>query len=68
MSLGAVPDDGEMYIAGTGMWHAGRQLRAASSVPVVWVSDRAVTSAGLIWTDVAERSAESGLQPFRFTG
>ena len=32
MSLGAVPDDGEMHIAG--MWHAGRQLRAASGLPV----------------------------------
>jgi hypothetical protein len=68
MSLGAVPDDGEMHIAGTGMWHAGRQLHAASGVPVVWVSDRALTSAGLIWTDVAEESAESGLQPFLLSG
>jgi Domain of unknown function (DUF4253) len=68
MGLGAVPDDGEMYIAGTGMWHAGRQLRAASGVPVAWVSDRAVTSAGLIWADVAEKSAESGLQPFLLSG
>ena len=67
MSLGAVPDDGEMYIAGTGMWHAGRQLRAASGVPVVWVSDRAIAG-GIIWTDLAERSAESGLQPFLLSG
>src|SRR5690348_4780261 len=64
MGLAAVPDDGEMYIAGTGMWHAGRQLRAASGVPVVWVSDRALTGAGLVWTDVAGESAGSGLQPF----
>jgi len=68
MSLGAVPDDGQMYIAGTGMTHAGRQLRAASGVPVVWVSDKAITSAGIIWTDVAERSAAPGLQPFLLSG
>jgi hypothetical protein len=68
MSLGAVPDDGMMHIAGTGMTHAGRQLRAASGVPVVWVSDKPITSAGIIWTDVAERSAASGLQPFLLSG
>jgi hypothetical protein len=61
MSLSAVPDDGEMYI--NGMWHAGRQLRAASGVPVAWVSDSALGS-GLVWADLAEESAESGLQPF----
>jgi hypothetical protein len=66
MSLSAVPD-GEMYVAGTGMWQAGRQLRAASGVPVVWVSDRAV-GRGLIWGDVAEESAETGLQPFLLSG
>ena len=67
MSLGAVPDDGEMYIAGSGMSYAGRQLRAASGVPVVWVSDRAV-GGGLIWADVAKRSVKSGLQPFLLSG
>jgi Domain of unknown function (DUF4253) len=67
MSLGAVPDDGEAYVAGTGMWQAGRQLRAASGVPVVWVSDRAVGS-GLVWSDLAEESAESGLQPCLLSG
>jgi Domain of unknown function (DUF4253) len=68
MNLGAVPADGEMYIAGTGMRYAGRQLHAASGVPVVWVSDRAITSAGIIWTDVAGKSTESGLQPFLLSG
>src|SRR5215471_21296491 len=58
MSLTAVPDDGEVYI--DGMWHAGRQLRAGSGVPVAWVSDRALGS-GLVWADLAEQSAESGL-------
>jgi len=67
MSLGAVPDDGEIYIAGSGMSYAGRQLRAASGVPVVWVSDRTV-GGGLIWADVAEKSARSGLQPFLLRG
>jgi hypothetical protein len=67
MSLGAVPDDGEMYIAGFGMWCPGRQLRAASGVPVVWVSDRAI-GGGLVWGDLAEESAESGLQPFLLSG
>ena len=65
MNLSAVPDDGEMHI--NGMWHAGRQLRAASGVPVVWVSDRALGS-GLAWADLAEKSAESGLQPFLLYG
>jgi Domain of unknown function (DUF4253) len=67
MSLSAVPDDGEMRVAGTGMSQAGRQLRAESGVPVVWVSDRAVAS-GLIWADVTAESAESGLQPFLLSG
>lgn len=68
MSLSAVPDDGEMSIAGTGMSRAGRQLRAASGVPVVWVSDRPILSAGIIWTDMAKKSARSGLQPFLLSG
>lgn len=68
MSLAAVPDDGEVYIAGSGMSYAGRQLRAASGVPVVWVSDSPITSAGIIWTAVAERSARSGLQPVLLSG
>jgi hypothetical protein len=63
MSQGAVPDDGEVHIAGAGMWHTGRQLRAASGAPVVWVSDSPVGS-GSVWGDMAEESAESGLQPF----
>jgi hypothetical protein len=67
MSLAGVPDDGEMYIAGFGMWCPGRQLRAASGVPVVWVSDRAI-GGGLVWGDLAEESAESGLQPFLLSG
>jgi hypothetical protein len=58
-----VPDDGEFFVAGTGMSPGGRQLRTASGVPVAWVSDRAVGS-GLIWSEVGEQSAESGLQPF----
>jgi len=61
MSLGAAPDDGEVYIDGMG--HAGRQLRAGSGVPVAWVSDNAIGS-GLVWAGLAEQSAESGLQPF----
>lgn len=65
MSLSAVPDDGEMYI--NGMWHAGRQLRASSGLPVAWVSDSALGS-GLTWADLAEKSAESGLQPFVLYG
>jgi len=67
MSLGAVPEDGEMFIAGFGMWCPGRQLRAASGVPVVWVSDRAIGD-GLVWGALAEESAESGLQPFLLSG
>ena len=67
MSLGAVPDDGEVRIAGTGRSHAGRQLRAASGVPVVWVSDEAAGS-GVIWSALADRSATSGLQPFLLSG
>jgi Domain of unknown function (DUF4253) len=67
MSLGAVPEDGEVHIAGTGMWCPGRQLRAASGVPVVWVSDRAIGD-GLVWGDLAEESPESGLQPFLLSG
>jgi hypothetical protein len=59
MSLGAVPGDDEMCI--DGLWHAGRQLRSASGVPVVWISDGAAGS-GLVWADLAEKSAESGLQ------
>jgi hypothetical protein len=61
MSLSAVPDDCEMVI--NGMWHAGRRLRAGSGVPVVWVSDRALGS-GVVWADLVEEFAESGLQPF----
>ena len=65
MSLAAVPDDDELSI--DGMWLAGRQLRAASGVPVAWVSDTALGS-GLVWADLAEESAESGLQPFLLYG
>jgi hypothetical protein len=65
MSLSAVPDDGEMNLCGRRT--PGRQLRAASGLPVAWVSDKAVGS-GLIWADLAEKSAESGLQPFLLYG
>jgi Domain of unknown function (DUF4253) len=65
--LGAVPGDGEMHIAGTGMSYPGRQLRAASGVPVVWVSDGPV-GGGWVWAALAERSARSGLQPFLLSG
>src|SRR5215475_11132728 len=41
--------------------HAGATVGGG---PVVWVSDRAVGSAGIIWTEVAEKSARSGLLPF----
>ncbi|HEY1319166.1 MAG TPA: DUF4253 domain-containing protein [Streptosporangiaceae bacterium] len=67
MSLAAVPDDGEVYIAGVGMWCPGRQLRAASGVPAAWASDRAVGD-GQVWGAVAEESAKSGLQPFLLSG
>jgi len=67
MSLGAVPGVGEMHIAGTGMSYAGRQLRAASGVPVVWISDKPV-GGGLVWADLAKKSARSGLQPFLLSG
>src|SRR5215469_16700267 len=67
MSMGTVLEDGEVYVAGTGMWQTRRQLRAGSGAPVVWLSDRAVGS-GLVWADVAEESAESGLQPFLLSG
>jgi Domain of unknown function (DUF4253) len=62
-----VPDDGEVYIAGTGMWHAGRRLCAASGVPVVWISDRAIAG-GLVWADAGEEFAGSGLHPFLLRG
>jgi Domain of unknown function (DUF4253) len=65
MGLSAVSDDGEMRI--NGMWRAGRQLRAASGLPVAWVSDSALGS-GLTWADLAEKSAGSGLQPFLLYG
>ena len=45
----------------------GQQLRAASGVAVAWVSDTALGS-GLVWADLAEESAESGLQPFLIYG
>src|SRR5579859_2570842 len=67
MGLGPVPGDGEMHIAGTGMSYPGRQLRAASGAPVAWVSDKPV-GGGLVWAALAERSAESGLQPFLLSG
>jgi hypothetical protein len=67
MNLGTVPDDGEFYVTGTGMRQSGRQLRTVSGVPVAWVSDRAV-GCGLIWSEAAGRSAESGLQPFLLRG
>jgi uncharacterized protein DUF4253 len=67
MSLAAVPDDGEMYIAGFGMWCPGRQLRAASGVPVVWVSGQAI-GGGLVRGDLAGESAGPGLQPFLLSG
>jgi len=60
MSLSAVPGDGKIIICGISA--PGRQLRAAGGVPVAWVTDWAF-SAGC-WTDLRERSAESGLQPF----
>jgi hypothetical protein len=65
MSLGAVPDDGQMRIGG--MWHAGRPLRDASGVPVIWVSDGPIAD-GLTWAGLAEKSAESGLQPVLLSG
>jgi Domain of unknown function (DUF4253) len=68
MSLAAVPDDDEMCLAGVGMWTPGRQLRAGSGVPVAWITDRTFSSAGIIWTDVGEESAESGLQPLLLSG
>ena len=48
MSLGAVPDDDEMFI--DGMRAPGRRLRAASRKPVAWVTDMAFPCAGLTWT------------------
>jgi hypothetical protein len=66
MDLAAVPDDGEFWISG--MWQPGRQLRAASGTPVTWVSGRPFPGAGLIWADLAEETAESGLQPFLLSG
>jgi hypothetical protein len=65
MSLAAVPDDDELCI--DGMWQPGRQLRAASGIPVAWVSGRAL-GCGRIWADLAGESAGSGLQPFLLSG
>jgi len=65
MSL-AVPDDDELPIDGMGQ--PGRQLRAANGTPVTWVTNRVLGCAGLIWADLAERSTESGLQPFLLSG
>src|SRR5690242_1845013 len=62
MSLVAVPHDGEMNVCG--IRTPGRQLRAASGIPVAWVADWAFGSAGPCWADLGEKSAESGLQPF----
>src|SRR5712691_3165384 len=64
MSLGAVPDDGNMNICGT--LTPGRQLRAASGVPVAWVTDWVFS--GHCWADLGEKSARSGLQPFLLSG
>jgi hypothetical protein len=66
MSIAAVPDDGELHIGGTGQ--SGRQLRAGSGAPITWVSASAFGGAGLIWADLAEKSAGSGLQPFLLSG
>jgi hypothetical protein len=67
MSLGAVPDDGEILIGGRRV--PGRRLRAVYGEPVdCWVSQETLPSAGLIWTELGEESAESGLQPFLLSG
>jgi hypothetical protein len=69
MSLGAVPDDDELSIGG--MWMPGRQLRARGSgilqsgAPVVWVTDKPMICAGMIWADLMEEPAEPGLSGFR---
>jgi hypothetical protein len=66
MSLGAVPDDDEIWIGG--FLVRGRQLRTASGEPIAWISSMPVGSAGLKWDEMGEESAESGLQPFLLSG
>jgi|HubBroStandDraft_4_1064222.scaffolds.fasta_scaffold214640_2 hypothetical protein len=64
MGVAAVPGDGELEI--DGMWEAGRQvcaLQSEAGLPVAWVTDRAVHSAGLTWARLSESAAFTGLQP-----
>lgn len=65
MSVPAGPDD-KMRIGGILM--PGRQLRATSGNPAAWISLNAVDNAGLIWDELGNNSAESGLQPFLLSG
>ena len=61
MSLGAVPDDGEMYIAGFGMWCPGRQLRRVCGG--LLTSSRMSVLGGcpaVFFDDVASRPAAGG--------
>jgi hypothetical protein len=58
MSLGAVPDADEMSIGG--IWMPGRQLRTWSGIPVAWVTDKAFSAAGLIWTDLGRSPPSRG--------
>ena len=64
MSLAAVPDDDELCIGG--MWQPGRQLALPAGCQCLG-SGRAF-DCGLIWADLADESAESGLQPFLLSG
>lgn len=65
MSLVAVPDDGELNLCG--IRTPGRQLRAATGVPVARVTDWTLGS-GMLWASLAQKSARSGLQPFLLYG
>ena len=60
MNPRAVPDDGEMLIAGLPV--PGRQLRVGGGTPVTWVSEKVISYQD--WSEMARGSAKSGLQPF----
>jgi hypothetical protein len=64
MSMGVIPDDGEISVNLLSI--AGRQLRAhfGRGKPVAWISNRNVPNPGSMWADLSEQSGETGLQPF----
>ena len=61
MTIGVVPDDGEIHLPC--LYGTGRQLRTAEGKPVAWISDYA-QSAGSCWAELAEKASGTGLQPF----